>query len=188
MFEKSSTVLVVALEDELPKVMLPGWRICYTGVGKINATFYLFQEIMKYKPETIVNFGTAGSLRQDLSGLQEVSIFKQRDMDASGLSFPIGETPFDTIDTIDNARNGLSCGTGDSFVKDSPKLLTDLVDMEAYAHAKVCKLLGINFFCFKYISDEANQNAELDWNSNLKRGSESFVERFTALNGCKEFS
>ena len=183
MFEKSSTVLVVALEDELSQAMLPGWRVCYTGVGKINAAFYLLQAIRKYNPKTIVNFGTAGSLRKDLLGLHEVSIFKQRDMDASGLSFPIGETPFDTIDTIDNSRNGLSCGTGDSFVKDSPKLVTDLVDMEAYAHAKVCRLLGINFFCFKYISDEANQNAELDWKSNLKKGSEIFVERFTALNG-----
>ena len=43
------------------------------------------------------------------------------------------------------------------------KGIIDVVDMEAYAIAKVCKLENIQFKCFKYISDKADGNAENDW-------------------------
>ena len=45
----------------------------------------------------------------------------------------------------------------------------DVVDMEAYAIAKVCKLENIEFKCFKYISDNADDNANIDWNENLSQ-------------------
>jgi len=174
MFNVSKSIILVALEDELPKGYLPSWNILYTGVGKINASYTASKAIFEFKPETIINFGTAGSLRSDLSGLQEVSIFKQRDMDAEGLGFALGETPFDKTSTINNNRKGLSCGTGDSFVEAKPKLLTDLVDMEAYALAKICKLNEVKFICYKYISDNANSDASGDWNENLKKGALAF--------------
>ena len=50
----------------------------------------------------------------------------------------------------------------------------DVVDMEAYAIAKVCKLEGIEFKCFKYISDNADENATSDWIENCKKGAKSF--------------
>jgi adenosylhomocysteine nucleosidase len=46
--------------------------------------------------------------------------------------------------------------------------------MEAYALAKVCKLEGIKFRCFKYISDNADSNASLDWIDNCKKGAKLF--------------
>jgi len=95
-------------------------------------------------------------------------------MDAVGLGFVLGETPFDEISTIDNKRKGLSCGTDDSFVNTKPKLLTDLVDMEAYALAKVCKLSQIEFICYKYISDNADDDANNAWNENLTNGALAF--------------
>jgi adenosylhomocysteine nucleosidase len=52
----------------------------------------------------------------------------------------------------------------------------DVVDMEAYAIAKVCKLENIEFKCFKYISDNADQNASNDWNTNLILGAKAFAE------------
>jgi len=36
-FSKSNTLVVVALEDELPRDLVDGWRIIYTGIGKVNA-------------------------------------------------------------------------------------------------------------------------------------------------------
>ena len=129
---------------------------------------------MSLKPSTVINFGTAGTLSSNLNGLHEVSVFKQRDMDAVGLGFVLGETPFDEISTIDNKRKGLSCGTGDSFVNTKPKLLTDLVDMEAYALAKVCKLSQIEFICYKYISDNADDDANNAWTENLTNGALAF--------------
>ena len=50
----------------------------------------------------------------------------------------------------------------------------DVVDMEAYAIAKVCKLEKIEFKCFKYISDNADENAKIDWNENLALGVQAF--------------
>ena len=47
--------------------------------------------------------------------------------------------------------------------------------MEAYAIAKVCKLENIEFRCFKYISDNADENADNDWNKNLTKGASAFA-------------
>ena len=57
----------------------------------------------------------------------------------------------DEINEIINSDKGYSCGSGDSFVNKQIEMEVDLVDMEAYALAKVCKLEGIKFRCFKYI-------------------------------------
>ena len=52
----------------------------------------------------------------------------------------------------------------------------DAVDMEAYAIAKVCKLENIEFKCFKFISDNADENANNDWKANLKLGASAFAK------------
>ena len=52
--------------------------------------------------------------------------------------------------------------------------MCDIVDMEAYALAKVCKLEGIKFRCLKYISDNANSDASSDWTKNCKKGAKLF--------------
>jgi adenosylhomocysteine nucleosidase len=102
-------------------------------------------------------------------------------MDASELGFKIGETPFDNISKISFGNNGLSIGTGDNFVSQKPKIVTDLVDMEAYAIAKVCLLRNINFLCFKYISDNADQNASNNWEKNISNGKIAFQRKMQEL-------
>ena len=54
------------------------------------------------------------------------------------------------------------------------------VDMEAYAIAKVCKLENIEFKCFKYISDNADKNADNDWGKNLAKGATAFASLISA--------
>jgi adenosylhomocysteine nucleosidase len=49
--------------------------------------------------------------------------------------------------------------------------------MEAYAIAKICKKENIKFRCFKFISDEANENAKPDWIENCKKGAVLFSEQ-----------
>ena len=53
-------------------------------------------ELIKlYKPNQIINYGTAGSLKKNISGLIECTTFVQHDMDARGLlNFKLGEIPF----------------------------------------------------------------------------------------------
>ena len=102
-------------------------------------------------------------------------------MNASRLGFKLGETPFDNISTIKLSENGLSCGTGDNFVSVKPKVETDLVDMEAYAIAKICLIKNINFKCFKYVSDNADENAGDNWKENVNKGSLAFVKKLKSI-------
>ena len=174
-------IILVAVEDELPKSTLPGFRIEYSGVGKINAAFRATEVINQYSPKMIINYGTAGGLKQNLSGLCEVAHFFQRDMDVSVMGFKVGETPFDKISQISFGREGLTCGSGDQFVTEVPKIETDLVDMEAYAIAKVCLLKNVNFLCFKFISDTADEEAGKDWQENFRKGGIAFKEKMDEM-------
>ena len=150
----------------------------HIGVGKINATYNLVKLIHRYKPSIVINYGTAGAIKKELLGIVECTKFYQRDMDVRGLlDLKLGETPYDNINEIINSNDGYSCGTGDSFVDNKIDIEVDLVDMESYALAKVCKLDGIEFRCFKYISDNADNNAQSDWIENCKKGAKLFKIR-----------
>ena len=154
----------------------------HIGVGKINATYNTLRLINIHKPKIIINYGTAGAFNEELKGIIECTKFYQRDMDVRGLGLELGETPFDKINEIIFSKNGISCGTGDSFVNKKIDMKVDVVDMEAYAIAKVCLLENIEFKCFKYISDNANDNANLDWNENLYLGTKAFQIYMSKLN------
>ena len=174
-------LILVAIEDELRRTDLPNLQIEYIGVGKVNAAFNTLKAIQKYSPDIVINFGTAGSLDPNIKGLVEVSKFLQRDMDASPLGFEIGQTPFENDIEITFGRQGVTCGSGDKFVTSTPRLQTDIVDMEAFAIAKVCKLESIDFRCFKFISDNADNEAKNDWVENVSLGSKVFIETINKL-------
>ena len=167
-------LFVAALKEETPGLDF----FHYIGVGKINATYNLSKLIGKIKPNLVINFGSAGAIKEGLSGLVECTKFYQRDMDARGLlDLKLGETPFDNINEIINSDEGFSCGSGDSFVNNKIEINVDLVDMEAYALAKVCKLESVKFRCFKYVSDNADENATGDWIENCKKGAKLFQSK-----------
>ena len=149
-------LILVAIEDELKRSELPDHQIEYIGVGKVNAVFNTLNAIEKHSPQQIINFGTAGSLDVNIKGLVEVSSFFQRDMDATPLGF-------------------------DKFATSAPKLKTDIVDMEAFAIAKVCKSKNIDFRCFKFISDNADNEAKDDWVDNVSLGAKLFIEKISNL-------
>ena len=174
-------LILVAIEDELKRSDLPDHQIEYIGVGKVNAVFNTLNAIEKHSPKEIINFGPAGSLDANIKGLVEVSSFFQRDMDATPLGFEVGQTPFEDNIQITFGRGGVTCGTGDKFVTSTPKLKTDIVDMEAFAIAKVCKLKNIDFRCFKFISDNANNEAKDDWIDNVSLGAKLFIEKISNL-------
>ncbi|MDB2516495.1 5'-methylthioadenosine/S-adenosylhomocysteine nucleosidase [Planktomarina temperata] len=177
-------LILVAMEEELREGDLPGYEIHYTGVGKVNAAISATRLIKEYSPSLIINYGTAGSLNKNLQGLVEVKRFCQRDMNATPLGFEVGQTPFDDIGEINLGGDGCSCGTGDSFVTKNPELKTDVVDMEAYSIAKVCYIEDVSFRCFKFISDNADSNADVDWSDNVSLGREIFINSINKLNLC----
>ena len=176
-FDPRTTLLVVALENELPRQLALGWQIVYTGVGKVNASITLCDALASCRPKQIVNYGSAGALRKGLSGLCRVTRFLQRDMDVRALGFSLGQTPFEDDVIIDFDGDGLSCGTGDNFVSATPEMNSDLVDMEAYALAKICQQKAVEFHCFKFVSDNANGGAANDWTQQFELGARLFSEQ-----------
>ncbi|MCO8067872.1 5'-methylthioadenosine/S-adenosylhomocysteine nucleosidase family protein [Acinetobacter schindleri] len=160
----------------------------YSGIGKVNAAFKAFEVIQNTGCKTLLNLGTAGSSHFDAHALVEVSQFVQRDMDVSPLGFDVGLTPMDqhfpgAIELepfFDHLPKGI-CGTGDSFETGQPKVPCQLVDMEGYALAKVCKKLGVRLISVKYITDGANDTAHLDWEENLLLGAQKLLFLYQML-------
>ena len=173
------TIFVAALKEETPELS----KFYHTGVGKINASIKLMELIYLHKPTHVINYGTAGSFKKEINGLVECTTFVQHDMDARGLlDFQLGETPFDLISKIVLSNEGYICATGDKFVKNELELNCDIVDMEAYALAKVCKIKDIDFKCFKYISDYANHDSSNDWIENCHKGASEFLSLYPDCN------
>ena len=193
---KEDILIVCALEIETQEQLNdwepftddPVWNVLYTGVGKVNATYKLTERLTDYnwaKPKLIINYGTAGSRKIKKKQLVDCTKFIQRDMDVTGLGFMKGETPFEseppiTIQSTSKfnpiGRNA-SCGSGDSFVEDRTNYYGEVVDMEAYALAKVCHHYDIPFISFKYITDGADEQAHEDWEKNLADGIVEFKEK-----------
>ena len=180
-FDPRTTLLVVALEDELPHQSVVGWQIVYSGVGKVNAAITLCDALASYTPERVVNYGSAGALRKGLSGLCRVTRFQQRDMDVRALGFLLGQTPFEDDAIIDLDGDGLSCSTGDNFVTSPPALVSDIVDMEGYAIAKACARAKVPFECFKFVTDLADEEASANWRANVAKGERMMLAKLATL-------
>ena len=185
---EKNILIVSALEVET-QGQLEDWDVIYTGVGKVNATMTLVDRLTDYnyvKPDLVINYGTAGSRKIKKKTLVDCTKFVQRDMDVTGLGFLRGETPFEqdppviiqpqNIDFNPIGRNA-TCGTGDCFVEDKSQYYGEVVDMEAYALAKVCYNYDVPFISFKYITDGADEQAHEDWEANLADGIVEFKEK-----------
>ena len=161
-------------------------NVIYTGVGKINAAYNLTKSIAKHTPNIVVNLGSAGSSVFKRGKIVNCTKFVQRDMDVQPLGFQKWVTPFEEDNgailnyglRVPNLEEGI-CGTGDSFwlYSDENKDY-DIVDMEAYALASVCKKYEIPFRCFKYISDAGNPK---DWTENAAKGVDLFIQKLDEI-------
>ena len=185
----SEHALIMALPNESKGLFeAQGIDVHYSGIGKVNAAFKAFEVIQNTGCKTLLNLGTAGSSHFDAHALVEVSHFVQRDMDVSPLGFDVGLTPMDqhfpgAIELepfFDHLPKGI-CGTGDSFETGQPKVPCQLVDMEGYALAKVCKKLGVRLISVKYITDGSNDTAHLDWEENLLLGAQKLLFLYQML-------
>jgi adenosylhomocysteine nucleosidase len=173
------TIVLLALHDEPPEMAnLP--FVFYTGVGKVNAASKAAMLIERHRPRHVINFGTAGGITQP-PGFYEATRFVQRDMLCEGLGFGAGQTPYET-DVAIEFGTGLTCSTGDDFVENpSLAIPADLVDMEAYAIAKVCQLANIKFSCYKFVTDAANTNAADEWSKRVIHGQDHYLLKLKEL-------
>ena len=169
-----------------------GVDVLFTGVGKVNAAIALTRRLAQLRREgatlpLVVNFGTAGSARIPARTLLACRRFVDRDMDVGALGFAPGETPFDALPPMLEFAavfTGLPeavCGSGDSFATMDHGPACDVVDMEAYALAKACRIEGAGFACAKYVSDGADEHAARHWRENVAGAASRFLELYRGI-------
>ncbi len=185
-------LVVMALEIESQGLFAEaGVDVLYTGLGKVNAAHRLTRRLAEERTRgvvpRVVNFGTVGSRRFETGAVVGCHRFVQRDMDVTGLGFALGETPFESVPAelafpvaFEDLPAGV-CASGDRFEAIERELPWDVVDMEAYALAKVCLLEQVPFACAKFVTDGANGSAAGDWRANLPRAARAFLELYRRL-------
>lgn len=198
----SRILVVMALAEESQGIFEEhAVPILYTGVGKVNATYYLTKRLMEQKfadqkNDLVLNLGTVGSSKLPAGSLILCNKFVQRDMDVTVLGFQHGETPYETTFpiTLEHANfpivellSGI-CGTGDSFDSLQPKIECDVVDMEAYALAKVCLMENIPFMSVKYVANGINETGGKEWEEALMDGAKKLYKFYESFSSVKEIS
>ncbi len=164
--------------------------ILYTGLGKINAAWGLTRALARHRPALVLGFGTVGSPRLPTHALVECTRFVQRDMDVRPLGVPLGTTPFDDLPAVLEvprrwpALPEATCGSADHFVAGHDVGDCDVVDMEAYALAKVCRREDVPFMAIKYVTDGGDATAHNDWAANLPRAAAAFRALYDRLVGA----
>jgi adenosylhomocysteine nucleosidase len=193
MSELPGTIVVIALRIESSGVFeAAGVQVLYCGVGKVNAAIALTKELSRYAQQgeempLVVNFGSAGSRSFAPGTLVSCQEFVQRDMDVSGLGFALGVTPYDEapssllFDPVFTHLPAAVCGSGDSFATADIEVDCAVIDMEAYALAKVCWHENARFACAKYVTDGADHTAAEDWQRNVHVAAEEFLQLFQGL-------
>lgn len=186
-------LVVMALEQEDAGAFIRAdIPVHYTGCGKINATFSLTRRLASYVGAgralpVVVNFGTAGGKAVYVDRNVECTAFIQRDMDATALGCAPGATPFDSVPHTLRVAAAVErlpavvCGTGDSFATVGTLSDIDVVDMEAYALAKVCFLYGARFICVKHVTDGADHEAAESWQANVSRAGLDYVDLYREI-------
>lgn len=144
-----------------------GLPLVVTGLGKTAAAVGTARALAAYADLdglTVVNIGTAGALRDGVSGLHEPGEVINHDINAAAIR-ALGYDPVERLALPGGGETVLA--TGDVFVTD-PLVRTrlaevaSLVDMEGYAVAYACRQYGVPVRLVKHVSDNADEGA-LDW-------------------------
>ena len=183
-------LLVYAVPEERIEINIPNAEVIYveTGMGKVNAAMKTMRAICDYKPDMVINFGSAGTLNHNVGDIIVCNRFIDRDLQKVTLSGVVSEIVFGT----NEARHVLTeqrlnerakvlwgtCNTGDSFITSGADIEGDVIDMESYAMADVCREMGIPFVSVKYVTDVVGQNSVESWQEKLADARKGLSEFF----------
>ena len=121
----------------------------HCGPGKINATrssllaIQTFTMVNNALPKFVCNYGWAYSTSK--KGFFEITKCQENDMHIKEKY----HTPEDGVPGILGNERNVSCATSDSFTENYD---TDCLDHTAYAIAKMCAEMEIDFKCYKFLS------------------------------------
>ncbi|UJW86254.1 5'-methylthioadenosine/S-adenosylhomocysteine nucleosidase [Devosia sp. SL43] len=149
-----------------------------TGVGPVEAAVAVTRALAEARPlpDLVVSLGSAGSRTLEQCGLYQATSVSYRDMDASALGFPKGQTPFLDLDPVQPLRPllpglaGATLSTGANIVSGPAydDIEADMVDMETYAVLRACQAFGVPLLALRGISDGAAELGHVsDWTQYL---------------------
>ncbi|SMO72030.1 5'-methylthioadenosine/S-adenosylhomocysteine nucleosidase [Paracoccus laeviglucosivorans] len=165
-----------------------------TGIGPVEAAVQLTAALSQMRaagrlPGLVVSLGSAGSRALEQTQVYQVREVAYRDMDASALGFPKGQTPLLDL-PIRVALPQLpglpsaSLATGASIVSGVAydAIPDDMVDMETFAVLRACQHFGLPLIGLRGISDGAEELTHVDnWTQYLHIVDERLAEAVDLL-------
>ncbi|MCL1036946.1 5'-methylthioadenosine/S-adenosylhomocysteine nucleosidase [Shewanella submarina] len=163
-----------------------------SGIGKVAASIATTLLIEKYQPDYVINTGSAGGFVDSLEigDIVISSEVRHHDVDVTAFGYEIGqmaqqpaafmpdaklvEAAKKAVDSLGEVKTieGLIC-TGDSFICDPERTAVMLkhfptmaaCEMEAAAIAQVCHQFQVPFVVIRSLSDNANNDSPVDFDS-----------------------
>ncbi|MHA6730359.1 5'-methylthioadenosine/S-adenosylhomocysteine nucleosidase [Devosia sp. A369] len=149
-----------------------------TGIGPVEAAVAVTRALAERQdnlPGLVVSLGSAGSRSLEQCGVYQASSVSYRDMDASALGFPMGQTPFldlpavlplHTIPGLATATLSTGANIVSGVAYDA--IEAEMVDMETYAVLRACQSFGVPLLALRGISDGAEELGHVgDWTQYL---------------------
>lgn len=171
-----------------------------SGIGKVNAAVSTTLLLSQFKPEYVINIGSAGGFDPELQ-VGDVVISDHvvhHDVDVTAFGYVMGQVPnmpatyAADMQLVDQARKALQSvtqvkakvgliGTGDSFMND-PARVSEVravfpalvaVEMEAAAVAQVCFKFATPFVVVRSLSDIAGKESPQSFEEYLQVAAEN---------------
>lgn len=166
-------LVTYAVQGEFVDIKWSDVEVFYvrTGIGKVKAAYHLAEAINQVKPDVVINLGTAGTVNHQVGDVFVCRHFIDRDMQKLadlGMEFEIDSSELLAAKGFCShwTEAGI-CNTGDSFLTELTDVQGDVVDMEAFAQAFVCRAKEVPFVAVKYVSDVIGQNSVKHWEDKL---------------------
>jgi adenosylhomocysteine nucleosidase len=174
-------LFVMAVDAEYGECLKRQFKPLFTGVGPVEAAVAVTRTLASLDgagnlPDIVVSLGSAGSAQLRKTEVYQASSVSYRDMDASPLGFPKGETPLLNLPADvplpfripDVASATLSTGANVVSGAAYADIAAQMVDMETYGVLRACQAFGVTLIALRGISDGDQDLQSIDdWTQHL---------------------
>lgn len=167
-----------------------------SGIGKVNAAMSTTILLDRFKPDYVINTGSAGGFHPDLNVGDIIisSEVRHHDVDVTAFGYEYGQVPqlpaafeanSELVEIAEAAATEIGSvqvvkgliATGDSFMNDPKRveairdkfLNLQAVEMEAAAIAQVSYQFGIPFVIIRSLSDIAGKESDVSFEQYLEK-------------------
>lgn len=165
-----------------------------SGIGKVNAAMATTILLQNYKPDIVLNTGSAGGTHPDLEvGTIVISDYVlHHDVDVTAFGYELGQVPQlpamfpsdkelinlakETVTELDTYKHAVgTIASADVFMSDADRVLSVkekfprviAVEMEAAAVAQVCYQFNTKFVVIRALSDIAGKESSISFDEFL---------------------